>query len=333
MSAVEASAPNTADVTVIVTSYNHQAYLEQCLDSIAAQTVRPAQVIVIDDNSTDDSANLIEHWLRETSHDYSFLHHARNIGLNASLNEGLALAEGAYLIHVSGDDWVEPDRVERQVATMNNADPITALIVGDIREVNAGGATLVEHDFGTRLSGMTGLDGQPKLLGGLLAENNIPAPGVLMRTSAVREVGGFDEELAFEDYDLWLRLSTRHAIDHAPGIVSSYRIVDSGLTRNTSRRSSMLRSEAEMLAKHIGSSAENNETIRHRLIAIDGAILDLGSVADFRRVLELAIAASNEDWLKKLNREASRRGGLQRIRARFAAEFGLPVQTAARSPH
>jgi len=315
--------PPKADVTVVVTTYNHQAYLEQCLDSIAAQTQTPLQVIVIDDFSQDDSPNLIEHWLKETDEKYLFLRHERNMGLNSSLNEALALAIGRYFLHVSADDWAEPDRLERQVGALEKAGEQTAIVVSDIREVSAGGMTVVNHDFRERLSPVAGALTHSDALMCLLAENVIPAPGVLMRTALVREIGGYDPSLAFEDYDLWLRLSSNYAIAYEPGIVSNYRVVDSGLTRNRTRRISMLLSEAEMLAKHAGQSQEQDIVIGRRLVRIAGSVLEFEDGPAFRRVMGTASIVSNEPWLRRARRSSSRRGGLALIRKHEAEKFGL----------
>jgi glycosyltransferase involved in cell wall biosynthesis len=330
MNTPENSLATSTDVTVIVTSYNHQFYLEQCLDSIAAQTCTPAQVIVIDDFSQDDSADLIEHWLRETSNNYTFLRHERNLGLNSSLNEALAITDGRYFLHVSADDWAEPDRIERQLAAFEVAQEGTAIVVGDIREVNAGGMTIIDHDFSNRLSQITGADGQPDALLYLLAENVIPAPGVLLQTALVREIGGYDPSLSFEDYDLWLRLSVRYSIAYQPGIVANYRVVDSGLTRSPGRRVSILLSEAEMLAKHSGQSKAQDDVIWRRLVLIAGALLELQDSSAFRRVLGMAMAASDQPWLRRTRQASARRGGMERIRRDQAKQFGLAELASAK---
>lgn len=311
----------TSDVTVIVTSFNHQAYIEQCLDSIAAQTQLPRQVIVIDDCSQDDSPDVIEHWLTTSGQPFTFIRHERNLGVCASLNEALAIADGRYLCHVSGDDWEESDRLERQVSAFDREDADTAILVGDIREVDAGGASIFDHDFGKRLGHMAGPQMQSTLLSHLLAENVIPAPGVMVRTGLIREIGGFDEALAFEDYDMWLRLSTRYSMAYERGIVANYRQTGSSMLRNPTRRVSILRSEADMLAKHLGDGAQNDATIAHRLVRIAGQLLEIGATAALRRVLATALSASSEPWIRRAMRTSYLPGGLARVRRRHAVNF------------
>jgi len=313
----------TCDVTLAVTSYNHQEYVEQCLDSIFAQTRRPRQVIVIDDSSRDDSADVIERWLAGHGEPYEFVRHESNRGICASLNEALQKAEGKYFCQISADDWEQPNRLERQVAAMEASTDDPALIVSDIREVDGGGGTLADHDFGKRIGNVIGAAKQSALLGRLLAENVIPAPGVLLRTDRIREIGGYDENLAFEDYDMWLRLATRFPIAYEPGVVANYRVLASSMLRDPKRRAAIIASEADMLSKHIGDKPENNEIIARRLLLLAGELLEIGVTVDFRHVLKLAISASDEVWMRNVIRTLMLPGGLSRVRRRYADRFGL----------
>lgn len=316
----------TADVAVIVTSYNHQAFVEQCLDSIAAQTRAPQQVIVIDDRSTDDSANVIERWLADNANDYRYLRHADNLGLCASLNEALALVDSEFYCHVSSDDWEAPDRLERQVAAFEKSGPDVALVVSDIREVDAGGGTIADHDFAPRLGPLDTPSRRSDLLSRLLKENVIPAPGVMIRTAAARAVGGYDENLFFEDYDLWMRLAGKFDVVHAPGVAANYRVVGSGMLRNPQRRVGLLTSEATMLAKHIDSSSANNETIALRLVDIAGDLIELRAVSAVRTVLGYAASASADPWIRAAQRTAERPRGLLRLERTQAERFGIALQ-------
>jgi len=323
--------PAVRDLTVVVSCYNHQAFIEQCLDSIARQSVPVRQVIVIDDASKDQSVDVIERWLADHDLNWTFIKHEKNRGVCATLNEAVELSESSFFVHVSGDDWEPVDRFQRQADAFADLDDGIALLVGDLREVDAGGGTIVEHDYSTRLGHVTGPENQSALLQGLLAENVIPAPGTMIRTSAIREIGGFDEDLAFEDYDMWMRLASRYAIAYLPGIVANYRVVDSGLTRNVDRRVSVLTSEADMLAKHIGSSPANDAIIARRLLPIAGEIMLLGSVSGVRHVLGEAMAASPEPGIRTAYRDSRTRRGIERLVTTRAKEFGVKPPVAAAS--
>lgn len=319
----------TADLTVVVTVYNHQAYIEQCLDSISTQTVSPRQLIVIDDASRDESSDVITRWLTDHPQDWTVVRHTRNVGVCGTLNEALEAAKGTFFCHVSGDDWEEPDRFERQVAAFEAADSAVALLIGDIREVDGGGMLITDHDFAPRLDGVIGRSARNTALSRLLAENVIPAPGVMLRTEVLRSAGGFDESLAFEDYDMWMRLAESYEIAYEPGIVANYRIVRTSMWRNIDRRVAMISSEAEMLAKHIGRNTADDDLITRRLITIAGELVELGSPSETRRVLSLAGRSSNGGWPRQAAAITWSRRSLNALRRRYHVELGIPAHRLA----
>ena len=317
------STPEPSRVAVVLTSYNHQGFIEQCLESIAAQTRPGDQVIIIDDCSTDASVDVIDRWLAHTGNDYQFYRHTQNQGLPATLNEALALIDCPYYIHISSDDWEDTHRIERQLRAFEAADHATAIVVGDIREVDVGGATIVDHDFGLRLRNILASTTPSDQLSFLLSENAIPAPGVMLRTSAVRSVGGYDETLDFEDYDMWMRLTAEHLIGYSPGIVANYRVIATSMLRSPKRRVGFLTSEATMLAKHIGSSPSNDATITSRLLGIARDLITLDDASAVRVVLGFAARSSSQPWIDEAILTTRHRDGLGRLVRAYGDRLGL----------
>lgn len=260
---------STADTTAIITSYNHQAYVEQCLDSIAAQTVRPRQILVFDDASTDDSAAVIEHWIERNDIGAIFHASAVNSGVCAVMNEALRHVTTSSYFHLSADDWSAPERIALQAWRLASANRHIAFVTGDVAEVDAGGLLLAVHDMGKRLDDLTGPSAHGQLHRRLLEGNILLAPGILLRTDAVRQIGGYDEALEFEDYDLWLRLTERFGIEHTPGVVANYRVLSSSLTRSPERATRLLQSEERLLRKHQGEDPESDAVISAHLRRID----------------------------------------------------------------
>lgn len=258
-----------------MTCYNHQAYIEQCLASILDQDCVPREVVVIDDFSVDDSAAVIEHWIARHGAPFRFVKHHANLGVCASLNEALGGADTAYFCHISGDDWIPTDRIRLQARELDHLPEETAAVLGDVIEVDAGGLTLTTHDVGQRLAGLLGPTNRVALYEQLLRENVIPAPAVMLRTSAILEVGGFDETLTFEDYDMWLNLSTKFSFAHTPTPVSYYRQLNTSLTRNPRRAQEMLTSQIRLLEKHLGRSEAYDAIIADRISGLNMASNDL----------------------------------------------------------
>ena len=108
-------------VSVIVPIYNAEKYLEQCLDSIVNQTLKDIEIILIDDGSTDGSAEICKKYLGDERVTYF---RKENEGLAAARDDGMKLAQGEYIGFVDSDDWIEADMYEKMylAAKSNDSD-------------------------------------------------------------------------------------------------------------------------------------------------------------------------------------------------------------------
>lgn len=109
-------------VSIVVPVYNVSKYLTQCLNSIANQTLKKIEVIVIDDGSTDDSSSIADDFAKKDSR-FVVIHQA-NAGYSAAVNRGIKLAKGQYIGIVESDDYIEPTMYEKlySCAIKNQAD-------------------------------------------------------------------------------------------------------------------------------------------------------------------------------------------------------------------
>ena len=98
-------------ISVVVTCYNHENYIEQCLRSIFKQTYRNIELIVLDDGSTDNSSEIIQEVLKESPFVTTFESH-ENIGVVRTRNKGLNLLNGDYFLFVDSDDFLDDRYVE-----------------------------------------------------------------------------------------------------------------------------------------------------------------------------------------------------------------------------
>ena len=129
-------------LTVLAVCYNHARYLNECLDSIHAQTYQDFELIITDDGSTDGSADLIRKWVEQHGRACRFIAHARNVGLCRTLNEALAAVRGKYLARISTDDVWLPRKLERQLAVMESLPERVAVLYGDAYQMRADGEAL-----------------------------------------------------------------------------------------------------------------------------------------------------------------------------------------------
>jgi len=101
-------------VSVVVTSYNKGESVLRAINSILKQTYKNIEIIVIDDFSTDNSADLLE----QSTLDFIFLKHLQNKGQNAALKTGFSIATGEYLAYLDSDDWWDPRFIENSIIGM-----------------------------------------------------------------------------------------------------------------------------------------------------------------------------------------------------------------------
>ena len=216
-------------VTVIALCFNHSRFLIECLDSIAAQTCQDFQLIVTDDCSKDDSAQLIENWLRVHRPDALFIRHSVNMGLCKTLNEALAKSRGEFISMIATDDAWEPDKIERQLAVAAQSGKQVAVVYSDASRMDEDGARLDKSFIESHTPECTRPSGA--VFAELATRNFIPAMSTLIRRQALVDVGMYDERLAYEDYDMWLRLASKHEFVYCPAVVARYRIVATSMVR------------------------------------------------------------------------------------------------------
>jgi glycosyltransferase involved in cell wall biosynthesis len=189
------------DVSVIIPTFERVSVLPRALDSVLAQTHAPAEVIVIDDGSTDGTAEMLEHTYPGVT-----VIRQPNRGVSAARNAGLAAASSAWIAFLDSDDEWRPRKLERQLDALLPAPDTTAPLVCHTEEIWI-------RD-GRRVNPM---DKHAKKGGWIFAHNldmcRISPSAVLMHRSVLDAVGGFDEILpACEDYDLWLRITSRYPV-------------------------------------------------------------------------------------------------------------------------
>jgi glycosyltransferase involved in cell wall biosynthesis len=232
-------------LTVLAVCYNHAQYLNECLDSIHAQTCQDFELIITDDGSTDGSADLIREWIAQHGRDCRFIAHARNVGLCRTLNEALAAVRGKYLARISTDDVWLPRKLERQLAVMESLPERVAVLYGDTHQMRANGEPLPQRyltDCGIRGPGPSG-----DVFVQLLDRFFVLGVTTLLRTDCVRAVGGYDEGLVYEDWDLWLRLAERYDFFFHDEIHAKYRWVPASMSNTLSRRDSPNRIWSDVL--------------------------------------------------------------------------------------
>lgn len=248
----------TPTVTMVVQCYNHERFVARAIEAAFAQTYPNLFVLVVDDASTDGSADVIRAALERSDRPSRFVHHVVNRGQCPTLNEILAQIDTPYVAITSGDDWSEPERIAACVEVLHPLDETWAAVYTDVFHGDEDGNQAPE----TANHGNDMPEGD--LLPTLVEWNVISAPGILMRTAALREAGGYDEALPVEDYDLWLRLAARFRIAYLDRPLSTHRLVSGSLFDRVGPEY-FRRSRLHSLRKHLGLRPDTDELILDRL--------------------------------------------------------------------
>lgn len=185
----------SSPISVVIPTYNRASTLARALDSVLEQTHRPREIILVDDDSQDDTSTLVRDY---TSCGITYLRLKKNGGVSAARNVGISRATGTFVSFLDSDDELSPDQLERQLHIATKSDQyhlvFTSIIIREPRKSDC------VHRAKTGEYSTINLYNSNSTAGG--------ASGAMVRRQAILTAGGFNEKLpAFEDWDLWFRLS------------------------------------------------------------------------------------------------------------------------------
>jgi len=217
-------------VTVLMPVYNGEKYLKEAIDSIIGQTFTDFELLIIDDGSTDKSADIIKSY---TDTRIRLIKNRENIGLIKSLNKGIEAALGEYIARMDCDDIALPTRLEKQVGFFGNK-PKTCMVASRVVLINADGKETGHwnDDINTQTFS--------EIYHTLPKANCIAHPSVMIRRNIVLKYLYNQKQKGSEDWDLWMRLAASgQIIEKINEDLLKYRIHPLSVTQtgNTGKKS------------------------------------------------------------------------------------------------
>jgi glycosyltransferase involved in cell wall biosynthesis len=206
-------------IGVVIPTYNRQQLVLEALQSVLAQTRAADRVVVVDDGSVDETVARVRDWIGEragTAH-WEVVPLARNGGVSAARNAGLARIDDCELVSfLDSDDLWPPEMLERVASAAVERPESVAYVVDRLN-------TDFTRD---REPWMQRFDWIENLPVERLIRFGCPGPScVVMRRATLLAIGGWDAELRYmEDFDAMARLSLAGPIAHVPGVVIHYRL-------------------------------------------------------------------------------------------------------------
>jgi len=249
---------NTAPVvTIICVCYNHGRFVGEAIRSVLDQTYKNIELIVVDDGSTDNSVDVIKKM------NVRLIALQQNKGYCTAFNEAWRACTGDFIIDLAGDDVLPSDRVETGVNEFALRDESFGVQFGDASYMNEQGNFLRLHSH--RFPHNTVPQGN--IYVDLIQRYFISSPSMMMRRSVLTMLNGYDESLAYEDFDLWIRSSRHFKYFYSPKVLVNKRIVKGSMADKQFRKGSpQLLSTYKVCEKilALNRTIEENKALRER---------------------------------------------------------------------
>ena len=214
-------------ITVRIPAYNHEQYVCDALDSVKLQEYANIEIVIIDDGSTDDTAAKISEWIENNGGDIRVDFRSRkNSGISATINELIDMSNGEFLVGLASDDMLLPGSIEKRYEYLSK-NPHKMAVFGDSTVINAEGKQILD-------SGIAGLHGGDKKkyetdrgLKQQIIQNWSTTGSCIMMRRSLHDRFKYDEGLAVEDRDFYLKMVSEGVLGFIDYPVSAYRQHDS----------------------------------------------------------------------------------------------------------
>ncbi len=217
--------------SIIITAYNHGKFIEQVKKSLDSQIFRNFEIIVIDNFSTDGSA---ESWNTFSLKDIKttiFLN-KQNVGICKAFNQGAKMATGKYLIDLAPDDEFREDKLQKNFELLEKTN--SELLFSDCELIDTQGKTIGLH------SKLYPFDYQGKgnYFTSTLEKHCIASTSMVCSKKLFNALGGYDEQLSYEDFDFISRATHMSAIVYDKQVLVKKHMANNSLSTQFKKRNS-----------------------------------------------------------------------------------------------
>ena len=226
-------------ISVVMPAFNAERYICESIESVLNQSYENIELIVINDGSTDNTAQAVAHLM----HAIIYIE-TENKGVSAARNLGIQQAKGEWIAFLDADDIWLPNKLQSQLDGLDECSwsYTDSFYLGDHYT-----AKTKRSDLSPLLAG--------DIFEALLTENIITTSSVIVRKSLIQDLGGFDESLAaLEDWKLWLDIAKEHAISYIDQPLLMYRVYPG----STSRKARKMLPLHELIIAHATKSLGPN---------------------------------------------------------------------------
>lgn len=215
-------------ISIYITSYNQKDYLVEAIESVLNQTVKPFEIIIVDDCSTDGSPEIIQEYAKKHSSLIRPFLHEKKIGVPRNRNFALSKVRGDLVTYVDGDDKFLPRKLELELQTYLKHSE-AQIVYSNFRYINDSGEEIAIWDDGIRIppSGNIFIETYAQDF-----PRGTPFRSELVSYSCFSDVGFYVDRSfqLYEDWDMRIRLTKRFKVAYCPELLSEYRVHEGSIS-------------------------------------------------------------------------------------------------------
>jgi glycosyltransferase involved in cell wall biosynthesis len=238
-------------ISVIIPTHNRAHFLRQSVDSVLSQTYENFEIIIIDNNSTDNTTDLLKNY---NDRRIKYVKNSENNGCAGGRNQGIEMARGDYITFLDSDDELFSTKFEKQLMKLHTLPNKFGLIYCGFCYASGKTGQIIKNIY-------------PEIHGNvydnLLEMNLFPVHAAIIKRECFQKCGVLDASLpACEDWDIWIRIAKYYEFGFVPDILAKYNIhgeqmatdIESMILarkRIVEKNKSELKSRPRLLGKHL----------------------------------------------------------------------------------
>jgi alpha-1,3-rhamnosyltransferase len=277
---------NESLVSVLLLAWNHEQFIAQCIESLARQKYKNIEVVFIDNGSSDRTYEKGVSCLQASGLKFLPFQNTEGKGIARNLNFLLRQSRGEYIFPLSADDWFHEDCISKKIA-FYEARPQLGMVYSSGWIYYEDQQKLVEADQANFKKG--------RIIKELFTETNILFfIGICYKRSVLEHLGGWDEDMAIEDMDMFIRISMEYDIDYIPEPLAYYRKFSQSAAYNVDF---MVTGWKQYYKKYKTNGFVNMDTwLSEKFRAYAALALDRSDIQKARALLTQAVKYNWSNW-------------------------------------
>jgi glycosyltransferase involved in cell wall biosynthesis len=211
------------EISIIIITKNRAGFIAKAVESVQKQTFSSWELLVLDDDSNDDTGGIIEAFKAKDSR-IKYYKNSPALGIPKNRNKGVSLANGKYIAMLDSDDyWTDINKLEKQISIFNSDSTIG--MVGS-------SMTLVRED-GSIIEDWIAITDDYNIRKNMLTENQFMQSSIVFKKDIFNKVGGYNENYdVAEDFDLWLKMGKESKFANLKESTLNYLVHSSNISKS-----------------------------------------------------------------------------------------------------